>query len=123
MCRHVECNLLLLFTDTLTNHGIHQFQNNESQYVRVADRNSHTNQLDDNLSTQYEANPTVVTLFAPSHLIYLEFLGKQRGSIEEITLANKRVTSTTPIFLPRIDSVSTYRSDKNHFDATVFATT
>ena len=71
MCRHVESNLFLLFTDTLTNYGIHQFQNNESQYVRVADRNSHTNQLDDNLSTQYEANPIVVTLIAPSYLIYL----------------------------------------------------
>ena len=60
MCRHVECNLLLLFTDTLTNHGIHQFQNNESQYTHVADRNTHTNQLDGNLSAQYEANTTLV---------------------------------------------------------------
>ena len=122
MCRHVESNLLLLFTDTLANHGVHQFQNNERQYVRVADRNAPTNQLDDNLPAQYEANPTVVTLIALSYLIYLGFLGKQRGSIEEITLANKRVTGTTPILLPRIDSVSTYRSDKNRFDATVFAT-
>ena len=71
MCRHVESNLLLLFTDTLTNHGVHQFQNNESQYTHVADRNAPTNQLDDNLPTQYEANPTVVTLIALSYLIYL----------------------------------------------------
>ena len=60
MCRHVESNLLLLFTDTLTNHGIHQFQNNERQYIHVAGLNSHTNQLDDNLSAQYEANTTLV---------------------------------------------------------------
>ena len=59
MCRHVESNLLLLFTDTLTNHGIHQFQNNESQYTHVADRNAHTNQLDGNLSAQDEANTTL----------------------------------------------------------------
>ena len=60
MCRHVESNLLLLFTDTLTNHAIHQLQNNESQYTHVAGHNSHTNQLDDNLSAQYEANTTLV---------------------------------------------------------------
>ena len=60
MCRHVESNLLLLFTDTLTNHGVHQFQTNESQYTHVVDRNAHTNQLDDNLSAQYEANTTLV---------------------------------------------------------------
>ena len=59
MCRHVESNLLLLFTDTLTNHGVHQFQNNESQYTHVADRNAHTNQLAGNLSAQYEANTTL----------------------------------------------------------------
>jgi len=59
MCRHVESNLLVLFTDTLTNHGIHQFQNNESQYTHVAGRNAHTNQLVDNLSAQYEANTTL----------------------------------------------------------------
>ena len=60
MCRHVESNLLLLFTDTLTNYGIHQFQNNESQCAHVADRNARTNQLDDNLSAQYEPNTTLV---------------------------------------------------------------
>ena len=60
MCRHVESILFLLFTDTLTNYGIHQFQNNESQCAHVADRNARTNQLDDNLSTQYEPNTTLV---------------------------------------------------------------
>ena len=55
------------------------------------------------------------TFFELHYLIYLGVLAKLLRSIGESTFLIKRVTNTTPLFLPRIDSASTYRSDKNHF--------